>query len=164
MEAIISVSHQTIDLQRSFEDYTTTLESLLGRIDQSKLGLLTTDPQAAEQQLAALGGYEGLILFQTQDHGALFNILGTPKKAKQYAIGNPLIALQMTQHDLRAALYVPLRVLVYEAENHQVRAEYDLPSSLFGQFQNLAVTAVAQRLDAKLVHLLHHADTLATPG
>jgi hypothetical protein len=163
MKTVISVSHQTIDLQRSFEDFTATLESLLGHLDPASLALVPTDPQRAEQQLAALGGYENLILFGVQNHGELFHLLGTLKKAKQYTIGNPLIALQMTQHDLRAALYAPLRVLVYEDENHQIRAEYDLPSSLFGQFQNDAVTAVAQGLDAKLAHLLHHADTLATP-
>jgi uncharacterized protein (DUF302 family) len=162
METTISVSHQAIDLQRSFEDFTATLESLLGHLDPASLALVATDPQRAEQQLAAMGGYEKLMLFGVQDHGALFHLLGAPKKARQYIIGNPLIALQMTQHDLRAALYAPLRVLVYEAENQPLRAEYDLPSSLFGQFQNEAVTAVAQGLDAKLTKLLHHADARST--
>jgi hypothetical protein len=164
METIISVSHQAIDLQRSFEDFTTALEGLLVHFDPASLDLTGSDLQRAEQQLAALGSYENLTLFGVQNHGALFHLLGAPKKAKQYAIGNPLIALQMTQHDLRAALYAPLRVLVYEAENHQVRAEYDLPSSLFGQFQNDAVKAVAQNLDAKLLKLLRHADSLTMPS
>ncbi|MBO2011580.1 DUF302 domain-containing protein [Hymenobacter negativus] len=161
MKIIISVSHQVIDLRRSFEDFTTALEGLLVHFDPASLDLTATDPQRAEQQLAALGSYENLTLFGVQNHGELFRLLGAPKKAKQYAIGNPLVALQMTQHDLRAALYAPLRVLVYEAENQQARVEYDLPSSLFGQFQNAAVTEVAQGLDAKLLHLVHHADTSA---
>jgi hypothetical protein len=158
METIISVSHQVISLQRSFEDFTTRLEGLLGHLDPASLALAVTDPKRAEQQLADLGGYENLLLFGIQNHGELFHLLGAPKKAKQYTIGNPLIALQMTQHDLRAALYAPLRVLVYEAENHQVRTEYDLPSSLFGQFRNEAVLTVAHGLDDKVSKLLHHAD------
>jgi hypothetical protein len=62
----------------------------------------------------------------------------------------PLIAIQMTRHDIRASLYAPLRMIVYEVEGHAVHAEYDLPSSLFGQFNNAEVTNVAKRLDLKL--------------
>jgi uncharacterized protein (DUF302 family) len=63
----------------------------------------------------------------------------------------------MTRHDLRAALYAPLRVLVYEnAEGHTV-AEYDQPSSLFGQFGNVEVTAVGVSLDEKLERVIERA-------
>ncbi|MEH1931568.1 DUF302 domain-containing protein [Nostoc sp.] len=85
-------------------------------------------------------------------------IVGTPKKAKQYVVGNPLIAIQMTQHDIRAALYAPLRVLVYKAADQSVYVEYDLPSSLFGQFGNAEVTKVAKSLDLKLVNLIAKVD------
>jgi hypothetical protein len=40
----------------------------------------------------------------------------------------------MTQHDIRASLYAPLRVLIYENEEGKTCVEYDKPSSLFGQF------------------------------
>ena len=42
----------------------------------------------------------------------------------------------MTQHDIRASLYAPLRVLIYENEEGKTCVEYDRPSSLFGQFGN----------------------------
>ena len=51
-----------------------------------------------------------------------------------------LIKGAMTRHDIRAALYAPLRVLVYEADDRSTRIEFDQPSSLFGQFNNPAVT------------------------
>jgi uncharacterized protein (DUF302 family) len=92
----------------------------------------------------------GLMIFGAQDHGALLAIAGTPRKAKRYHIGNPLIALQMTQHDIRAGLYAPLTVLVYEMGPSTVRVEFDRPSSLFGQFENPAATRVATELDTKL--------------
>jgi hypothetical protein len=63
METTIAVIHQTVPLQRRFEDFTATLESLLGRIDEASFALAATDPQQAEQQLAALGGYQNLLLF-----------------------------------------------------------------------------------------------------
>ena len=60
----------------------------------------------------------------------------------------------MTQHDIRASLYAPLRVLLYENEQGKTYVEYDKPSSLFGQFGNAKVTEVATMLDQKLEQLV----------
>ena len=61
-------------------------------------------------------------------------IVGQQRKAVQYVIGNPLFAVEMTRHAIGAALYVPLRVLIYEADDGKTCIEYDRASSLFGQF------------------------------
>jgi uncharacterized protein (DUF302 family) len=58
--------------------------------------------------------------------------------------------MQMTQHGIRASLYAPLRVLIYENEEGKTCVEYDKPSSLFGQFENAKVTEVATMLDRKV--------------
>jgi uncharacterized protein (DUF302 family) len=63
----------------------------------------------------------------------------------------------MTQHDIRASLYAPLRVLIYENEESKTCVEYDRPSSLFGQFGNGGVTEVATMLDRKLEQLVAEA-------
>jgi uncharacterized protein (DUF302 family) len=60
----------------------------------------------------------------------------------------------MTQHDIRAGLYAPLRVLIYENEQGKTCVEYDKPSSQFGQFGNAKVTEVAAMLDSKLEQLV----------
>ena len=60
----------------------------------------------------------------------------------------------MTQHQLRASLYAPLRVLLYENEAGRAVFEYDRPSSLFGQFGDERVTAVGCELDAQLESVL----------
>jgi uncharacterized protein (DUF302 family) len=75
------------------------------------------------------------------------------RKAIQYIVGNPLIAVQMTQHDVRASLYAPLRILLYEDEAGKTCLEYDQPSSLFGQFGNERIAPVAAGLDRKLEEL-----------
>jgi uncharacterized protein (DUF302 family) len=80
-------------------------------------------------------------------------LAGQKRKAIQYVVGNPLIALQMTQHDIRASLYAPLRVLIYENEEGKTCLEYDRPSSLFGQFGNDRIAPVASMLDQKLEDL-----------
>jgi hypothetical protein len=54
------------------------------------------------------------MLFSTTDHGRLLSLFGKKKKAVQYILGNPLIAMQMTRHNLVADMYAPLRVLIYD--------------------------------------------------
>src|SRR5215467_4727888 len=102
-------------------------------------------------------GPSGFMLFGTNNHGALLRLVGQTKKAVQYLFGNPLFAIQMTQHDIRAGLYAPLRLLVYEDEGGKTCVEYDRPSSLFGQFGNASVTDVATMLDGKLEQLVAEA-------
>ncbi len=94
------------------------------------------------------------MLFGTTDHGKLLSLLGERKKAIQYVVGNPLFALQMTQHDIRASLYAPLRVLLYENKEGKTCLEYDKPSSLFGQFNDQRLAPVAAMLERKLEDLV----------
>jgi uncharacterized protein (DUF302 family) len=161
MEREIQISHVSLDVDADFECFTENLERSLGRFDYMLYKDLETDPKAVEKRLEASTGEEGLMLFSIQEHGKLLNIVGAPRKAKQYLLGNPLIAVTMTRHDIRAALYAPLRVLVYEAEDHSTRIEFDQPSSLFGQFNNPDVTAVARSLDTKLANLIKTIERLA---
>jgi hypothetical protein len=63
----------------------------------------------------------------------------------------------MPRHQLPASLYAPLRVVFYENEAGHAVLEYDRPSSLFGQFGNESVTAVAHELDASLERVLTQA-------
>src|SRR5262249_18717903 len=112
------------------------------------------DTEAAKARIGAMAGPSGFMLFGTTDHGALLRLAGQKRKAVQFVVGNPLIALQMTQHDLRAGLYAPLRVLLYENEAGKTCLEYDRPSSLFGQFGDDRITPVASMLDRKLEALV----------
>ncbi|WP_460547699.1 DUF302 domain-containing protein [Hymenobacter daeguensis] len=158
MNDSIAASHQVVKVASSFDRFTQHLEAALGHLDRTIFDQVATAPALVEAYLKQLGGEQELILFGIEDHGALLAIIGASRKARQYAIGNPLIALTMTQHDMRAALYAPLHVLVYEAPNQQVCVEYDLPSSLFGQFGNAEITKVAESLDGKLATLLARVD------
>lgn len=153
----IKVIHEAIDVPVSFDAFTSRLEGLVGRFDPAVERTLAEDAVAAKQRIEAMEGEQGLMLFGIQNHGGLFALRGERRKAKRYHIGNPLIAFQMTQHDIRAALYAPLTVLVYETAPTAVRVEFDRPSSLFGQFGNQAVTEVAAGLDVKLGALIEKA-------
>jgi hypothetical protein len=82
------------------------------------------------------------------------SFFGQPRKARQYIIGNPLIAITMLRHDIRVGLNVPVRVYIYRDEaSGTTRFEYDQPSTLMSGLDNRDVTAAAEKLDAKLAAL-----------
>jgi uncharacterized protein (DUF302 family) len=152
----VTIDHVRLVVNAPFDKVTKAFEQELGQFDAEVYKSLAAgeDPERVRAQIEAMVGPSGFMLFRTSDHGALLRLAGQQKKALQYLVGNPLFALQMTQHDIRASLYAPLRVLVYENEHGETCVEYDKPSSLFGQFANTKVTDVATMLDRKLEQLV----------
>jgi uncharacterized protein (DUF302 family) len=155
----IVVDHVRRETGKPFEEVAIAFERQLGTFDPDVLRATTEsgDTEAAKAKIGAMAGPSGLMLFGTQDHGALLRLAGQKRKAVQYVVGNPLFALQMTQHDIRAGLYAPLRVLIYENEEGGTCVEYDRPSSLFGQFGNDRISPTAAMLDRKLEDLVARA-------
>jgi len=102
------------------------------------------------------------MIFWRLNHGGLFSLIDQSCKAMRYTIGNPRIALQMTRHDVLAALYVPFNILVIENDGGSVRVEYDLPSSQLSQFGNADVLQIATQLDYKIQRLLDATARAAT--
>ncbi len=157
----ITIAHVELQTPKPFEEVAKAFELQLGRFDadvQRSIGG-NGDAEEAKAKIAAMAGSSGFMLFGTNDHGSLLRIVGQKRKAIQYVVGNPLIALQMTQHDIRASLYAPLRVLLYENEDGKACLEYDRPSSLFGQFGNAEIATIAASLDRKLESLVATAIT-----
>jgi uncharacterized protein (DUF302 family) len=150
------VDHVRRTTDKSFAEVTKAFERQLGRFDPEVYRSLAAggDVEGTRAKLEALAGPSGFMLFTTHNHGALLRLTGQKRKAVQYIVGNPLFALQMTQHDIRASLYAPLRVLLYEDEAGKSWVEYDKPSSLFGQFGNDRITPTAAMLDHKLEALV----------
>jgi uncharacterized protein (DUF302 family) len=157
----VRVLHRSIALQADFGRFTESLERTLGHFPPDVQQDIIERPQLAERRIKAAEGAQELMIFSVFDHGAALNMVGARRNAKQYLIGNPLTAIQMSEHDIRAALYAPLRVLVYEQKAGQTIVEYDQPSSLFGQFGRGDVTHVALTLDTKLERVIAQAAELA---
>jgi uncharacterized protein (DUF302 family) len=151
----IQIEHVRIEAAKPFEAVKAALEELVPPFDPAILEALRQgDIERAKE--ARQRGPE-LAIFSARDHGGLLRIAGLARKAVQYEIGNPLTATRMTQHQLPASLYAPLRVVLYESEAGRAVFEYDRPSSLFGQFGDERVTAVARELDASLERVLAQA-------
>ena len=152
----ITVDHVRVVADKPFDQVAKAFEQQLGQFNPEVYKSLSAgeDTEKVRAKIEAMVGPSGFMLFRTSDHGVLLRLAGQKKKALQYLVGNPLFAVRMTQHDIRASLYAPLRVLVYENEAGKTCVEYDKPSSLFGQFDNAKVTEVATMLDRKLHQLV----------
>jgi uncharacterized protein (DUF302 family) len=148
----IQIEHVKIESTKSFAEVKAALERSLPQLDTGIFGLLQRGESDRARKELERG--PALSIFNSRDHGTLLQITGQPRKAVQYDIGNPLTASRMTQHQLPASLYAPLRVVLYENEAGGATFEYDRPSSLFGQFGDERVTAVARELDASLEGVL----------
>ena len=155
----ITIEHVHMKTEKTFGEVAAAFEARLGTFDPAVYEQLRSgaDPEAVRARLERMAGPSGFMLFRTSDHGALLRLDGQATKAVQYLVGNPLFAVRMTRYDVRAGLYAPLRVLLYEDGDGKTCVEYDRPSSLFGQFGNAKVTDVATMLNRKFEELVARA-------
>ena len=151
----ISVEHIKISSERSFADVRRRLEDTLSKLDASIVEALRSGDQKRARDYEETG--PKLSIFEKRDHGVLLQIFGSRANALQYEIGNPLTASKMTRYQLSAALYAPLRVVLFEDEEGKGVFEYDKPSSLFGQYGDERVTGVGRYLDVALEAALREA-------
>ena len=148
----LSVEHRALHCARSFDEVHSALIDSVPALKPEVSEILVRGEK--EKVAIARRDWPKLWLFLVRNHGELTAADGLTAKAIQYEIGNPLTAERMTRHVLAAALYAPLRVMLYEDKSGRAIFEYDLPSSLFGQFGDERVTQVGRELDAELEAVL----------
>ena len=151
----IAVEHIRVSSGRPFAQVRQKLEATVPMLDTSIAEALGNGDQKRANDYEENG--PKLSIFTSRDHGALLQIAGKKHQAIQYEIGNPLTASKMTRHQLPAALYAPLRVVLFEDEQGRGIFEYDRPSSFFGQYDDDRVTEVGRYLDAVLEAVLRAA-------
>ena len=151
----IPVEHIRISSGRPFAEVRRKLEGTVPKLDRSIAKALSSGDQKRANDYEQTG--PKLSIFGERDHGGLLQIAGSRRNALQYEIGNPLTASKMTRHQLSAALYAPLRVVLFEDEQGRGIFEYDKPSSFFGQYGDERVTEVGRYLDVTLEAVLRNA-------
>ena len=80
-------------------------------------------------------------------------------RMKRLIIGNPLIAITILEHEMRAALSVPVELLVRELEDSKgTEVVYLKPSSVIrgDHNSNETLKKAAEALDCKLESLVEH--------
>jgi uncharacterized protein (DUF302 family) len=147
-----TAEHIRIESSKPFRDVRAALERTVPQLDPGILKLLA-DGDIERVDHEREHGPE-LSIFLVRDHGTLLQVAGRVRNARQYDIGNPITASLMTRHQLAAAQYAPIRVVLYENEAGHAVFEYDQPSSVFGQFDDEQVNVVARGLDAALARVL----------
>jgi uncharacterized protein (DUF302 family) len=155
-----TTTHVNVKSQKSFDQITAAIEKQLGKFDGAAVSqafAAKLPPAEIEAKIHAMEGSSGFMLFTVRDHGQLLPLKGKQGFARQYEIGNPLYAVQMTSEDIRAGEYAPLRVLIYVGDDKLTHIDYDLPSTVFGRLHNAAVDKVAHSLDDKLAALVANA-------
>jgi uncharacterized protein (DUF302 family) len=150
----IGVEHVRIVSTKTFAQVKSALEAQVPQLDPAIATALDAGNLERAQKLEHGAP---LFIFLKRDHGALLQAQGGARNAIQYEIGNPLTASRMTKHKLAAALYAPLRVVLYDNSNGGSTFEYDKPSTLFGQFGDAEVDKVAHDLDQELDQALRRA-------
>src|SRR6266511_3027615 len=153
VQSTISVRHISISIEKTFSETCSRFESRMGRIDYAAFTKMLSEGEsemAVQDHIQGTEGPLGLMIFNAIDHGVLLSLGGKIARAKQYVVGNPLFALQMTKKDIRAGLYAPLRVYIREDGTDKSVIEYDLPSTLFGQFQPAEAHRVEMTRDQNL--------------
>jgi hypothetical protein len=151
----LSVEHRALRCARPFDEVHSALIDSVPALKPEVSEILVRGQK--EKVAIARRDWPKLWLFLVRNHGELTAADGQTSKGMQYEIGNPLTAERMTRYALAAGLYAPLRVMLYEDETGKATFEYDLPSSLFGQFGDERITQVARELDAELETVLQAA-------
>ena len=148
----VAVEHIRIESAKSFADVRAAVEQSVPHLDSGLVKALDDGEVERAKRFKEQG--PELSIFLARDHGAMLKIAGKARNALQYDIGNPVTASLMTRHQLAAALYAPIRVVLYENDAGHGVFEYDQPSTTFGQFGDEQVTVVARGLDAALERAL----------
>jgi uncharacterized protein (DUF302 family) len=155
--APLPVEHIKVTTRKPYSEVKSAIEKL-GRLDDSVRVLLkNNDIEGLRVALKRIAGEDGLAIHYIAQHGDLLALKGERRPLTAYYIGNVLSAVEMTNVNPAAGLYAPLRVVVYANDQGGTTMEYDRPTSMFGQFKNAEIDAMAQSLDQRLLTFLKKA-------
>ena len=153
-----SVTRHTLTTKKPFDAFISELEKRSPVVPPEVFGDLA-DLNLPQDQLKArvegLIGSSGFVFFLKVRHDQLFSHFGRTHASVQYAIGNPLIAKDVSDKAPAICLYTPFRLAAYESpETHETIVSYDSPASLFGSFGVPEAAEIGAKLEGKLQDLL----------
>jgi sarcosine/dimethylglycine N-methyltransferase len=92
------------------------------------------------------------LLYAKLDLTPLMSLAGNRRRATEYLMGNHVIAEAMYRHDPVVALYVPLRLAIYESGDG-TRFTMEQPSTSLSSLGRNEIVEVGKDLDRKLARL-----------
>jgi len=143
------------DSAKSYDELRDALLADIGEqpVPINELATSTGDWQSYQERVEPHVGPSGFMLFALIDHGAWITNAGIDRRVLRVILGNPLIAITMLRHDVRAGLFAPVELLLTD-EGAGSSLTYVKPSSLMVVEPNPELLGAAEELDAKLAALV----------
>jgi uncharacterized protein (DUF302 family) len=157
-----TVEHVVVTTRQPYEQVKASLEAqmgVLGNTDELIEQLVKAEApwEQVRETLERRIGSSGFAIFGRVEQGQLLSLAGKARRAVQYAVGNPFLAIQMIEHAPEVALYAPLRLTVYEAEEGETCISYDRFTSVVARYQHAEVARAAKDVEQKLEDLVARA-------
>jgi uncharacterized protein (DUF302 family) len=104
-----------------------------------------------EREVEHMAGLHGLMIVGHVDQGSILSLAGRATRCSLYLVGNPVIAVRIMRIDLRASLYVPFRVCLYDdGPPDGACIAFDRPSSFLAALDRPELTELGTLLDQKI--------------
>jgi len=163
----IAVDHVVVRSNRPYQQVKAVLEQRMRLLtDTDELARQLAAMQASWDKIAVTIeqrlGPSGFSIFGKVEQGQLLSLAGKPGKAVQYALGNPLLAIQMIEHAPEVALYAPMRLAVYETHDGNTFVAFDRLTSLLAQYSHPEIARVARLVEQRVEALI--AEATGTEG
>jgi uncharacterized protein (DUF302 family) len=148
-----------VDTPLSYEEVLNRLRRLMGNTSVPEIVALAKETATQAEYVKKIEerfvGESGFMLFHEIDHGGWLGRFGINRRTVRWILGNPLIAITMLRHDIRAGLFAPVEILVTERESGSgATITYVRPSSLIVIEKNPPLLEAAKALDQKLDALI----------
>ncbi|KAF2736688.1 hypothetical protein EJ04DRAFT_148947 [Polyplosphaeria fusca] len=157
-----TTSATIIKLTCSFND---TYEAIIQRfrlqvpqLDILRIRTATSD-EDVKQAVEAARSPSGFVLFAEYNHAGWMRHFmtqgGSLRRAHRFTFGNPLYALSVLQHNIQAALRIPLDCcFIEELEDKRTQMIVDLPINLLAEDNDNGARQAGAELEAKLLSLV----------
>jgi uncharacterized protein (DUF302 family) len=169
-ERTFDLTRREIQTSRPFDEVVAAIEArapvvvseanhqLLGRETIDAIGAGRFDGSELRRCVEGRLGSSGFMLLMKIEHDLLMGDLGRRHRSVQYAIGNPLIAKDVSDAAPKVCLYTPLRIAVLQDEKDgSTWILYDNPESLMGSFGSAAARKIGSSLNQRLTKLVEAA-------
>lgn len=152
--ATADIERSTVPTGLSYPALVAAFERELQQLDPKVISRLV-EKQATwdevEREVERIAGPHGLMIVGRADQGAVVSLSGHPIRCSLFLVGNPVIAARILGVDVRASLYVPFRVALYDDGNPAgASIAYDRPSSLLAALGRPELTDLGALLDQKI--------------
>lgn len=149
-----TIRHTSVATGLSYAALVSAFEHELGRLDPATTQRLVERKSAwseVESEIKKTGGAHDLMIIARADLGSISSLSGREKLCSLYLVGNPVIANQIINIDLRGSFYVPFRVALYDDANPAGAViAYDRPSSFLATLGRPELADIGVYLDHKI--------------